>query len=402
MLLELIEYCRYEILYYILSYTLNTHFYAFNLNGKDKKRGGRLPNVTHSLHNVIKILYDIALNVNKKDRSKNVFLNESIQEIIENLSVQEGLSLIATANQYRLIKSFSTILDRKEINLHDDLSTFLSSFKSVHTRISYNHNLKRYLDYCNSLNIDPRLATYETARNFVLFLTNNRKSSVVIRQTISIVKSFYDYMLSIHELHVSNPFSHKALLPRKERIKPLVISTQQEYDLIMSEYSMDTSKKALLYALSIITKYGVRISAFHKATVLNRNLVRITEYKGKEKTIHFESRDIERLERVARYYKTRESLEVNLINFLKKCYEKGITDNAYSPHDFRHLFACNFYKTTKDIVGLSVILNHTSIAVTDTYLTDLKRNIGNETRTEECFVPSISEYNKILTKYIVK
>jgi hypothetical protein len=204
-------------------------------------------------------------------------------------------------------------------------------------------------------------------------------------------------MLEINELNISNPFSHKSLLPRQERIKPLVIPTQREYDLIMSEYSMNDSKKALLAALAIITKYGVRISAFHKASVLNHNLVRITDYKGKEQTIAFESRDIGRLKSVTRHYKTRECLEVSLINFLKKCHKQGLTDNAYSPHDFRHLFACNFYKTTKDIVGLSVILNHTSIAVTDTYITDLKRS-GNETRTIE-LVPSISEYNQILTKY---
>jgi hypothetical protein len=269
-------------------------------------------------------LYDIALNVNDNDRSKNAFLNESIQEIIENLSDQAKLSLFATANKDRLVKRLSTILDRKEINLQADLSNFISSFKSVHTKTTYKHSLKTYLEYCDSLNIDPRLAVYETARGFVLFLANNGKSSVVIRQTVTIVKSFYDYMLSIHELHVSNPFSHKSLLPRKERIKLLVIPTQKEYDLIMSEYSMNDSKKALLVALSIITRYGVRISAFHKAIVLNRNLVRITEYKGKEQTISFESRDIERLKLVIRHYKTRECLEVSLINFLKSVMSKGL------------------------------------------------------------------------------
>jgi hypothetical protein len=180
----------------------------------------------------MKILYDIALNVNDKVRSKNAFLNESIHEIIENLSEHEKLSLVETANKDRLVKRLSTILDRKEINLQADLSNFLASFKSVYTRKSYNHSLKVYLEYCDRLNIDPRLAIYETARNFVLFLTNNGKSSVVIRQTISIVKSFYDYMLEINELNVSYTFSHKALLPRKERIKPLVIPTQKEYDHI--------------------------------------------------------------------------------------------------------------------------------------------------------------------------
>jgi hypothetical protein len=169
----------------------------------------------------MEILYDITKNVNDKHSSKDVFLNKDLHTIIENLSLQDQLSLLSTANKDRLVKRLSNILDRKEIDMEKDLS----SFKSRHTRTAYSHSLKVYLGCCARLAVDPRLATYETARDFVVYLTNKGSSSVVIRQTVSIVKTFYEYLLDIHELHVGNPFSHKPLLPRKERIKPLVIPT---------------------------------------------------------------------------------------------------------------------------------------------------------------------------------
>jgi site-specific recombinase XerD len=339
-------------------------------------------------------LFDITRIVNSAHSSKNPFLNEKIQTIIENLSDQQKLGIIETANRNRVTDTIAAILDRKEINLENDISSFLESLKSSHTRITYTHRLNVFLEYCNSQNIDPRLATYETARDFLQYLIHKGKSSVVIRQTISVLKSFYEYMLDIHELHFSNPFSHKALLPKKERIKPLVIPTQTEYDRIVEVYSKNESKKALLAALAIIRKYGVRVCAFHNSQVLNRNRVRITEYKGKEQTFVFNSIDIERLKTVVSRYKTTKALEVALIRILKKCYEQGLTDNAYSPHDFRHLFACKLYKETKDIVRVSTALNHSNLSVTDIYITALKKD-----GLDDFPSPSLDDYNRIITKY---
>ena len=127
------------------------------------------------------------------------------------------------------------------------------------------------------------------------------------------------------------------------------------------------------------------------------------------KTLLLASVDVARVQTVVSHYKSTKSLEVALVNFLKGCYEKGITDNVYSPHDFRHLYACNLYNETKDIVKVSTALNHSNIAVTDTYITALKRNSPIKTKTkivspsvdelEKVAFPSIDEYDRILTKY---
>jgi integrase len=183
-------------------------------------------------------------------------------------------------------------------------------------------------------------------------------------------------MFETNELHVGNPFAYKSLLPKAERIKPLVIPTQKDYDAIALSYSQDAGKQALLDALSIIRNYGVRISAFHNFEVIPHNRIRITQYKGKEQSLLCESIDVEKFKNVASRYKDTKSLEVNLIKFLKKCHARGPTTNAYSPHDFRHLYACNLYKQDKDIIQVSVALNHSNIAVTDTYISNLKRNGG--------------------------
>lgn len=52
-------------------------------------------------------------------------------------------------------------------------------------------------------------------------------------------------------------------------------------------------------------------------------------------------------------------------------YNTRLGVNKTSIHLFRHTFAKNYYKTTKDIYALSRLLNHSSIAITENYLRDL-------------------------------
>jgi hypothetical protein len=78
-------------------------------------------------------LLNIALNVNGNS-SDNVFLNDRLQTIIDNLSFQEKISLLEQANKARLVHRLSTILDRKEIKLQETITSFLLLFDSSHTR----------------------------------------------------------------------------------------------------------------------------------------------------------------------------------------------------------------------------------------------------------------------------
>lgn len=63
-------------------------------------------------------------------------------------------------------------------------------------------------------------------------------------------------------------------------------------------------------------------------------------------------------------------LAVRTVQAMVKNYTKraGI-DKTVSPHTLRHTFATNFYRDTKDLEALRVILGHASISTTQIYVT---------------------------------
>jgi integrase len=66
------------------------------------------------------------------------------------------------------------------------------------------------------------------------------------------------------------------------------------------------------------------------------------------------------------------ALKLRIYRQTTKLYQAGKINAAYSAHDFRHYFAITEYQKDKDIYKLSKLLDHTNIAVTETYLKSLK------------------------------
>jgi len=66
------------------------------------------------------------------------------------------------------------------------------------------------------------------------------------------------------------------------------------------------------------------------------------------------------------------ALKVRIIRATRKLYKAGKINAPYSVHDFRHYYAINNYKQDKDIYKLSKMLDHSNIAITQTYLKSLK------------------------------
>jgi hypothetical protein len=55
-------------------------------------------------------------------------------------------------------------------------------------------------------------------------------------------------------------------------------------------------------------------------------------------------KDIEKFKNVIVYYKNTKSLEVSMVDFLKKCYKRGLTKAVYSPSDPIEV-SCHRYHT---------------------------------------------------------
>jgi hypothetical protein len=110
----------------------------------------------------------------------------------------------------------------------------------------------------------------------------------------------------------------------------------------------------ILDALYFISKYDIRISDFHIATIEPNPPLSIPKGVHIHNTIkennsvkienvhslilfNATNKEIKRLKAVVSRYKTTQSLEIALTTFLKKCYKQGLTDKTYSPNAFRRL-----------------------------------------------------------------
>ncbi|MFC2145433.1 tyrosine-type recombinase/integrase [Actinomycetota bacterium] len=55
--------------------------------------------------------------------------------------------------------------------------------------------------------------------------------------------------------------------------------------------------------------------------------------------------------------------------FVKRCTIKAKIEKNVSPHSLRHTFATEFYRQTKDLETLRLILGHSSVSTTQIYVT---------------------------------
>lgn len=81
-----------------------------------------------------------------------------------------------------------------------------------------------------------------------------------------------------------------------------------------------------------------------------------------------------------------DKLAVRTVQSMIKSYSKraGI-DKVVSPHVLRHTFATNFYRNTKDLEALRLILGHADISTTQIYVTLANIDTENGMRQFEEF-----------------
>jgi hypothetical protein len=69
---------------------------------------------------------------------------------------------------------------------------------------------------------------------------------------------------------------------------------------------------------------------------------------------------------------TTNALKLRIYRATSKLHKEGKIRSAYSAHDFRHFYAVSEYQKDKDIYKLSKLLDHSNIAITETYLKSLQ------------------------------
>ena len=231
--------------------------------------------------------------------------------------------------------------------------------------------------YCRTL---TRLSGWLSGRAVTQERLNDRKGELAVRYSARTVNAM---------LAAVNCFCKFAGLPYRLRFlrvqrqvfrDPARDLTRADYESLV-ETAERTGQRRLALLMETLCATGIRVSELRYITVaaVSRGRADIA-LKGKIRTILIPRKLSKKLLSYARaehiasgeIFRTRtgRGLSRRQIWFeLKRlCAQAGIEASRVFPHNFRHLFATTFYRTTRDIVKLADVLGHSSIETTRIYL----------------------------------
>lgn len=177
----------------------------------------------------------------------------------------------------------------------------------------------------------------------------------------------------------------------EQRVKTLRVQRRMfrapERELTRAEYerlvrtAQAKGKARLALMLETICGTGIRVSELRYITVEAARAGRAEiSLKGKIRTILLPGKLCRKLKKYAEKQKT-VSGEIFLTRngrplsrkqiwaeMKALCASAGVEASKVFPHNLRHLFACTYYRSCKDVVQLADILGHSSIETTRVYL----------------------------------
>lgn len=264
---------------------------------------------------------------------------------------------------------------------------------SNHTMISYNNDLKHFLEFMNYYNSDIVTMDYIKAADIRLMRSwlakrkcNNFVTSSIARG-LSAIKNFYKFLEKTVELHNHVVFSIKS--PKKSKLLPKALS-EEEVNISLNhieEYGnsqwIEIRNKALLV---LIYASGLRISEALSITKLhlqNLEFIKIMGKGSKERVIPwlaiarnliteyleklpYELKDDEPIFRGKQGKKLQPPVFNRELIKLKRFY--GLPEHL-SAHSFRHSFASHLLENGADLRSIQELLGHKSLSTTQSYTT---------------------------------
>ncbi len=262
---------------------------------------------------------------------------------------------------------------------------------SNHTMISYNNDLKHFLEFMNYYNSDIVTMDYIKAADIRLmrsWLAKRKCDNFVtssISRGLSAIKNFYKFLDKTSDLHNHVVFSIKS--PKKSKLLPKTLS-EEEVNISLNhieEYGnirwIEIRNKALLV---LIYASGLRISEALSITKLhlqNLEFIKIMGKGSKERVIPwlaiarnliteyleklpYELKNDEPIFRGKKGKKFQPPVFNRELIKLKRFY--GLPEHL-SAHSFRHSFASHLLENGADLRSIQELLGHKSLSTTQGY-----------------------------------
>ena len=243
----------------------------------------------------------------------------------------------------------------------------VSKSGSEYTQSSYFKAIKELERYTKKNNINILQLTPGQADDFIYSLEGSPNSKNLI---IAGVSSFYSYLERRYSV-IKNPIRGTKARPEKKAVKEIEVPNETELFTILNE--LPELEKMAVYIMAF---RGLRVGALKELKILGNKYQ--SHSKGKDIFGEFPIEVITNIKGSDLFNKTpfqsltTNALKLRIYRQTSKLHNAGKIQSAYSAHDFRHYFAVSEYQKDKDIYKLSKLLDHTNIAITETYLRSLK------------------------------
>lgn len=260
---------------------------------------------------------------------------------------------------------------------------FLAGFESKATARLYSYGLNHLETFCDERGIDLLSLKISDARNFIHELktaTLKDGSGMSVNCVLSYVgacSSFFSWLRIESDGAIElNPFANlgKSDGKPKARLKQkTAYPTKSDVETYV-EYFQSKGKDIEAMIVQLMAFDGFRAGAFESMEISDKGRAGFTS-KGKTYTARrLSKRSLFALNgnkgRLFENY-TAKKIANEIQSASKKLIEAGKLSTRFSPHDFRHFYATELYKATKDVRKVQIALGHSNIAITDTYLRGL-------------------------------
>lgn len=257
---------------------------------------------------------------------------------------------------------------------------------SSNTIEKYHQILTEFESYCSLIGINMLDMDSLELKQYTLGLMDKHYSKATQSQRISVLKSYYKYLLR-EEVISHNPSSN-LVYPKKDSKLPNVLYESELFNLFES---IDTEKrygKRNLALLTVLYSTGMRVSELENLTVdqfVNKSSsIRVIGKGNKERVVPLN----DYVNHIVEEYILLEREEILKGNSNNKLWinnngtalsSRGIrgiinriVDNSellikVSPHTFRHSFASHLLNAGMDIRMVQELLGHESLNTTEIY-----------------------------------
>lgn len=259
---------------------------------------------------------------------------------------------------------------------------------SPHTQLAYSKDLQGFQQFCQETfeEYDIDQLPYTIIRSWIIALVDQGKSNRTVNRKISVLRSYYNFLLLTEIITVSPLRKH---IPLKETKKVHIPFSEKEMIALLEGNHFEDSYKGVLQKTIIELLYstGMRRAelislkssdvSFHAATL------RVLGKRNKERLIPILSTLSITLQEYQKLAEQNPVFEYNSFfiqsekggkvseNFVYKTVNDYIslvsTKVKRSPHMLRHSFATHLLNKGADLNAVKELLGHASLAATQVY-----------------------------------